>query len=414
LVSYNGFERGVTLLKGSRAQPSQEVINQSIEGVEFELANAINKLSSTARRRVGLITGHGELDSLALAGLNNALLEQYDVFRVDLSRKKIVSNYDVLIIAKPTRSFSENDKFKLDQFIMKGGKVLFILDRLDAVMDSASRDNYYAFPYELKLDDQLFKYGIRINQDLVQDKVAGKYPVVIGETDNRPEVMQLEWPYFPVVTHYANHPITRNLDATLTRFVSSIDTVKAIGVKKTPLLFSSNHAHKAAAPVKVDINELRKDGKFENFKEGPIPLGYLLEGEFVSLYKNRFLPSDVDTGAFLEKSKPTKIIVMADGDVARNEVNPRTGQPQALGFDPFSGYTFANQDLLQNMVSYLIEDDGLITTRSKEVKIRLLDKEKVRRERSFWQGANIALPVVLLILFGFWRTMMRKRKYARF
>jgi gliding-associated putative ABC transporter substrate-binding component GldG len=166
--------------------------------------------------------------------------------------------------------------------------------------------------------------------------------------------------------------------------------------------------------VKVDINELRKQGKFKNFKEGPIPLGYLLEGEFASLYKNRFLPSDVDTGAFLEKSKPTKIIVMADGDVARNEVNPRTGQPQALGFDPFSGYTFANQDLLQNMVSYLIEDDGLITTRSKEVKIRLLDKEKVKRERSFWQGANIALPFVLLILFGFWRTLMRKRKYARF
>ena len=414
IVACNGVERGVMLLKGNRAEGSQEAINQSIEGVEFELANTIDKLAKVDRQRIGWITGHGELDGLSVAGLNNALLEQYDVFKVDLPQKKAISNFDVLIIAKPTQSFSEQDKFKLDQYIMKGGKVLFLLDGLDAVMDSASGDNYYAFPYELKLEDQLFKYGARINQNLIQDRVAGKYPVVVGEMSNRPQVMQLEWPFFPLVTHYANHPITRNLDATLTRFVSSIDTVKAVGIKKTALLFSSPYAHRVAAPVKIDIDDLRKKPNPENYKDGLIPMAYLLEGTFTSLYKNRFLPVGVDSASSLEKSKPTKIIVVADGDLARNDVNPRTGQPQALGFDAMAGYTFANQDLLLNMVSFLTEENGLISARNKQVKIRPLDREKIKTEKVFWQTMNVAMPLALLTIFGLGKAWMRKRKYASF
>ena len=414
LVTYNGFESGVMLLKGSRlALGSQAVLNQSIEGVEFEFANAIQKLTNVSRKRVGLLRGHDELDSLRIAGLNNALLEQYDVFNVDLRRKKSVSNYDVLIVPKPVRQFSEPDKFKLDQYIMTGGKVIFLLDVLDAVMDSAARDNYYAFPVELNLDDQLFKYGVRVNRDLVQDRIAGKYPVVVGEAGNKPQIMPMEWPWFPLINHYADHPITRNLDATLTRFISSIDTVKASGVKKTPLLYTSSYSHKARTPVKIDINDLRKELKREDFQEGPVPVAYLLEGEFPSLYKNRFLPTGVDTSVVAVKSKPTKIIVVADGDVARNDVNPRSGQPQALGFDPVSGYTFANQDLLLNMVAYLVEEGGVISARNKEVKIRPLDSGGIK-DRSFWQVLNLVLPVAVLILFGLGKAWMRKRKYASF
>ena len=413
IVSSNGFEKGVMLLKGGRTEGSQEALNQSIEGVEFELANTIEKLATVTRKRIGWIKGHGELDSLKAAGLNNALLEQYDVFKVDLPGKKVIPNYDALIIVKPTSAFSEQDKFKLDQYVMKGGKVLFLLDALDAIMDSAARDNYYAFPYELNLDDQLFKYGVRINQNLVQDRVAGKYPVVVGTVGSRSQVMQLEWPFFPLVTHYANHPITRNLDATLTRFISSIDTVKAIGVKKTPLLFTSQYSHRVAAPVKIDINDRKKPDP-GNFNDGPIPLAYLLEGNFTSLYKNRFLPPGMDSAAFSEKGTSSKIIVVADGDIARNDVNPRSGQPQALGFDPIVGYTFANQDLLLNMMSFLMEENGLISARNKEVKIRPLDKEKVKNERAFWQAVNIAMPLVLLIAFGLGRAWMRKKKYASF
>lgn len=414
VVSCDGFERGVMLLKGNRTEGSQEALNQSIEGVEFELANTIANLTSITRKRIGWITGHGELDSLSVAGLNNALLEQYDVFKVDLPGKKSIPPYDALIIVKPTRSFSDQDQFKLDQYVMKGGKVLFLLDGMDAVMDSASRDNYYAFPYELKLDEQLFRYGIRINQNLVMDRVAGKYPVIVGQVSNRPQVMQFEWPFFPLVTHYANHPATRNLDATLLRFVSSIDTVKAVGVKKTPLLFTSQYSHRVAAPVKIDINDLRKKPMAGNFNDGPVPLAYLLEGNFTSFYKNRFLPAGVDAASFTEKSVPTKIIVVADGDVARNDVNPRTGQPQALGFDPIAGYTFANQDLLLNMMTFLTEENGLINARNKEVKIRPLDREKLKNERAFWQTLNMGLPLVLLVVLGLARAWMRKKKYASF
>lgn len=414
LVSYGGFEEGVMLLKGNKAQNAQQVLNQSIEGAEYELANAIYKLSNANRKKIGLVRSHGELDSMQIASFNNALLEQYDVFKVDLSKKQKVENYHALIIAKPKTEFSAADKYKLDQYVMHGGKILFMVDRLEANMDSASRSDYFAFPYHLNLDDQLFKYGVRINPDLIEDRVSGKYPIVVGNAGNRPQIMQLEWPFFPLVNQYAEHPITRNMDAVVTKFISSIDTVKAVGVKKTPLLFSSIYSRKMTAPVKVGVNDLRQQMKEANFTDGKIPMGYLLEGSFTSLYKNRFAPEGVDGSGFLEKSTPTKIIVIADGDIARNDVNPRDGNPQALGFDPFSQYTFANQDLLLNMVAYLTEENGLIHVRNKEVKIRPLDKERIKNERTFWQIINLVLPIVVLVIFGLTRSYLRKIKYAKF
>ncbi|MFM9836641.1 MAG: gliding motility-associated ABC transporter substrate-binding protein GldG [Cyclobacteriaceae bacterium] len=414
LVSYGGFESGVMLLKGSRAQGSQEVLNQSIENVEFELANAIYKLVNTNRKKIGLVKGHGELDSLQIASLNSALLEQYDVFQTNLSNKKAVNSYQALIIAKPRTEFSETEKYKLDQYIMNGGKVLFMVDRLDANMDSASSENYFAFPYNLNLDDQLFRYGVRINPDLIQDRVSGKYPIVVGNAGGRPQMMQLDWPFFPLINQYADHPITRNLDATQTKFISSIDTVKAVGVKKTPLLYSSSYSRKLTAPVKVGVNDLRRQLKEENFASGKIPMAYLLEGQFTSLYKNRFAPTGVDTIGFKDQSASTKIIVIADGDMARNDINPRENKPQQLGYDPFTRYTFANQDILLNMVAYLTDENGLIKARNKEVKIRPLDKEKIRDNRAYWQVLNIVLPLVVLVLFGLVLSYVRKRRYSKF
>jgi len=410
LISYEGFETGVMLLKGNRAQS----INQSVEEVEYELVNAIHKLTNTNRKRVGLITGHGELDSLEFASFNNSLLEQYEVFKVSLARKAQITGYDLLIIAKPKQEFSQLDKYKLDQYLMHGGKILFLLDRLDADMNHASEEDYFAFPYNLDLDDQLFKYGVRINPDLIQDAVSGKYPIVVGGDRNRPQIMQLDWPFFPLVNQYADHPITRNLDASLLKFVSSIDTVKAVGVAKTPLLFSSQYSRKVTAPVKVGVNDLRKQMQDGNFNGGPISLAYLLEGEFTSLFKNRFAPQGADTVAAKESSTPTKIIVVADGDLARNDVNPRDGNPQQLGLDPFTQYTFANQDLLMNMVAYLVDENGLIKARNKEVRVRPLDKEKVRAERAFWQFLNLGLPLIVLIIFGIARSYWRRVKYSRF
>lgn len=412
VISYGGFEKGVMLLKGNRANNADEVLNQSIEGLEFELANVIYQLTNTNPKRVGLLTGHGELDSLEIASFNNALLDQYKVFKVNLSRKKSIENYDLIIIPKPKHSFSELDKLKLDQFVMNGGKLMVLLDRLDAVMDSASRQDYFAFPYTLNIEDLLFKYGVRINPDLIQDKIAARYPIVTGKVGNQPQLMQMDWPFFPLINQYATHPITKNLDATLLRFVSTIDTVKAEGIKKTPLLFSSPTSRRLGTPVKVSVNDLRNNTNPELFSPGSFPLAYLLEGQFSSLYKDRFLPEGAEGIVVKEKSTPTKIIVVADGDVARNDVNLRTGQPQQLGFDPISSYTFANQNLLLNMVAYMLDEDGLIKARSKEIKIRPLSKTKIAQERTYWQFVNLILPIAAFFAYGLLRIYLRKRKYS--
>ncbi len=413
VVTYGGAETGVMLLKGNKTSSSEEVINQSIEGVEFELANAIYKLTNTERKQVGLVRGHGELDSLELASFNNELLEFYDVFNVDLSRKADLGRYDVLVIAKPTEAYTPAEKYKLDQFIMRGGRVLFVLDKLEASMDSASGDGHFAFPYRHNLDDQLFRYGVRVNLDLVQDQHAALYPIVTGQVGGKPQMQMIDWPFFPLISNYPDHPVTRNLDAVLTRFVSSIDTVKAEGIRKTPLMLTSPYARVVGAPVHVSVEELRNMST-SAFDKPDIPVGYLLEGSFTSLFRNRFLPEGVDSTGNRSSGVESKIIVLADGDIARNEVNPRTGQPQMLGFDPYSNYTFANRDLLMNAMAYLAEEEGLIQARTKQIKIRPLDRQRLQNEETYWQVVNIVVPLLLLILFGVVRSIIRKRKYARF
>lgn len=413
IISYGGFETGVMLLKGNKARTPDEEINQSIEGLEYELANAIYKLTNLDRKRVGFVYGHGELDSLEIASFNNALLERYDVFRVDLNRKNSLAQYAALIIAKPTQSFSESEKLQLDQYIMQGGKVLFLLDKLGASMDSASREDHFAFPYNLNLDDQLFRYGVRINMDLIQDRNAALYPVVTGERNGRPQLQLMDWPFFPLMSDYPDHPATRNLDAVMLRFVSSIDTVKADGVTKIPLLQTSAYSRSLVAPVKVSVNDIRNKVSPDAFSQSNIPVGYLLKGVFTSLYKNRFLPDSTVTN-FKSSSIPTQLIVIADGDIARNDVNPRTGQPQALGYDPFSRYTFANEELLLNLMAYLTDQDGLILARNKEVKIRPLDKTKIKNERVYWQVINLVLPLIVIVMFGVLRMWWRKQQYSKF
>ena len=414
VISYGGVEKGVMLLKGNKAGSPEEEINQSIEGIEFELANAVYKLTEPDPKQIGFLSGHGELQGLNLLAFKEAVSEMYHVRNVTLNENAL-SDFEALVITKPTMPFSPHDQYRLDQYIMQGGKVLFLLDRLDASMDSASQANYFAFPYQINLDDQLFKYGVRINQDLIQDRYAGRYPVIAGQrADGKPQIQLMDWPFFPLINRFADHVITHNLDMVLTRFVSSIDTVKADGVTKTPLLFTSQYSRKLVAPVNVNINELRQNLRAEQFTESFIPVAYLLEGQFTSLYRNRFLPEGADKTSFREGSVPTKLIVVSDGDLARNEVNTRTGQPQPLGFDPFNNYTFANQDLLLNMISFLIDENGLIRARNKEIKIRPLDREQASAEKIKWQIINLILPLALLIIYGIIRSYWRKRKFARF
>jgi len=414
LISYRGMEKGVMLLKGNKAGSPEEEINQSIEGIEFEIANALYKLSETDPKQIGFVSGHGELEGVNLAAFERAVSELYHVRKVNLNERAI-SDCEALVIAKPTRPFSSADKYRLDQYIMQGGKVLFLLDRLDAGMDSASKANYFAFPYETHLDDQLFRYGVRINPDLIQDRYAGRYPVITGQRpDGTPQIQLMEWPFFPLINRFADHAITHNLDMVLTRFVSSIDTVKAEGVTKIPLMLTSQYSRRLTAPVSININELRRNLSEEQFAESFIPVAWLLHGKFTSLYKNRFLPEGVEETAFREESLPTSLIVVSDGDLARNETNRRTGEPLSLGFDPINNYTFANQDLLLNMIAYLIDENGLIRARNKEIRIRPLDREQIAAERLQWQMINLGIPLALLIGFGIIRSYWRKRKFANF
>jgi gliding-associated putative ABC transporter substrate-binding component GldG len=413
VISFGNAELGVQLLKGNKANTSEEEINQSIEGIEYELVNAIYKLTNDTPKRIGVVTGHGEPDNEEAAAFTSALLEVYDASQVSLLANDL-HTYDALVIAKPTSFFSEKEKYRLDQFIVKHGNVLFLLDKLEASMDSASQETYYAFPYNLNLDDLLFRYGVRINMDLVQDRLASGYPVVTGETGGKPKIQLMEWPFFPLINRYADHPITTNLDRVVLRFVSSLDTVKATGIKKTPLLFTSQYSRTATAPVNVSITTLRRDVKAEDYTQAFIPVSYLLEGKFTSVFKNRFLPEGEDVKLFQEEGRAGKIIVVSDGDLARNVVNPRTREPQPLGYDPFTNYTFANKDLLMNMMAFLTDENGLIKARNKEIRIRPLDKEKIASEKFKWQFINLGVPIVLILIYGIVRTIVRKKRYADF
>lgn len=413
-VSYGGKETGVMLLKGNKASSPEEILNQSVENVEYELAMAIRKLSQTSRKKVALIQGHGELDSLHIAGLTNALLEFYEVYHVNLPEKENLLGYDAIVVAKPDTAFSEQDKFIMDQFIMNGGKAVFLIDALRVNMDSAGNDGTFALPYQLNLNDQLFNYGVRINNDYIQDLNSGAYPVVTGNIGDQPQIRLLPWPFFPIINKFGDHPIVKNMDAVYARFVSSVDTVKAEGIKKTPLLYTSKYSRVLAAPVPVSLNNLRKDIVPENFKDGPVPVAYLLEGKFTSLYENRLLPEGIDQSKFKESGENSKIIVVAEGDLVRNEINYRENEPFALGFDPFTQTNFANDEFIKTAMTYLLEEDGIIQARSKEIKIRPLDKIKIKDEKLKWQIINMVLPILLILIYGVARYYYRKKKYTRY
>ncbi len=414
LVSFGGMQTGVMLLK-DQVGGSQQDLNRAIEGLEFELANAIHQLVVSDRKRIGFVTGHGELDSIQVSSLREGLLPLYDVdLMAKLHHQLTAADYDVLVVAKPQTRFSEEEKYVLDQYLLGGGKLVMLIDALRADMDSVAQGDYYSFPYALGLDDLLFQYGVRINQDLVQDLVSLRYPVVTGVLNGKPQITPIEWPYFPLANQYAAHPVTRNLDATAFRFVNSLDTVKAIGIRKTPLIYSSAYTRRVRAPLKINVNDLRREAKPENFNSGGMPMAYLLEGKFKSLYANRFLPEGVDTTGFRKEGVASRLIVVADGDLARNEISRRTGQPVELGFDAVSNHTFANRELLLNMMAYLTDDGGLITARTKEILVRPLDKEKVRSSRPTWQVVNLVLPLLLLVALGTGKAYLRQKRYGRF
>lgn len=412
MVNYGSRELGVQLFKGNQAASPEERLNQSIEGIEYELANAIHLVTRDVRPVIGLVSGHDEMDSMNIVSFRRLVEKEYRLKKVRLAHLGPTPP-NLLLVIQPKKNFPVEDKFYLDQYIMHGGKVIFLLDKVAVNMDSAAVGTY-SFPYNLNLDDMLFKYGVRINNDLVQDYVAGAYPIVVGNSGDRPQIQLLQWPFFPIINNYANHVIVRNLDATKTAFVSSIDSVKATGIIKTVLLSSSAYARTSFAPVYVDINILQESLSPDKFDKQNIPVGYLLEGKFTSYFKNKFLPDNINEKSFLAEGKSTGMIVIADGDFVKNSVDPKSGVPLPVGYDPYMRQQFANGDLIMNAIQYLLEGDGLISARNKEVIIRPLDKVRVEKNKRLYQIINLLLPLVLIILLWLTIMMVRKRKYTRF
>ncbi len=430
LISFRGQTLPLQLLKSSTYANEELMLTRAVNDLEYELTNTIRKLNSVVKPRVAFIEGHGELDSLETKDLNLALKEYYTVARVRLDSslssliyrtKKddsliFVPRYSAIVIAKPDSVFSEKDKFLIDQYVMRGGKVLWLMDRVDASMDSLSASNAtMVYPLDLNLDDMLFRYGARINSDLVMDLNASVIPVIVGMVGNQPRFAPKRWPYFPLCMPASNHPTVNNLNATRFEFANSIDTVGSSDIRKSVLLRSSGRSTRINAPARISLNILREKPDPKIYAQQGIPLAVLLEGKFQSVYQNRLiatLMNNPEIGYKPAADKPGKMIVVADGDVARNAVN-KNGQIAPLGYDRYSGELFGNKDFLLNCVNYLCDDAGLISVRSRTAKLRLLDETKVKAERFSIQLKNVVLPIALLLLAGVVLVNLRKRKYAR-
>ena len=431
LAGYKSEEVAINLLTSQVGVPPEVVLNNSVQSLEFRLASAIRNLTQARKPRLGILRGHGEMDNMEAYDLLNSLAGQYamQLVKIDgqlgsLTRRDSVSEdktrvsnlYDVLLIAKPDSAFTEKDKFILDQFIMRGGKVLWLVDPVFASMDSLQdAESTMGIPRDLNLDDMLFDYGVRLNNDLIMDLIALQIPLRTGSVAGQPQINFFPWYYFPLIMPTEEHPIVNNLNSIKAEFVSSIDTIRVQGVRKTILLQTSPYSRVVKTPALITLSILQSEPD-ERLYAGPRQnIAVLLEGEFKSVYKNRIPPeiqSDKDIG-FLEKSEPTAMIVISDGDIAKNQFHFSQGYPLPLGYDQYTGETFGNKDFLLNALDYLTDESGLIEIRSRELKLRLLDSTKVSEQRLQWQLINTLVPVLLIALFGVLQYLYRKRKYAR-
>jgi gliding-associated putative ABC transporter substrate-binding component GldG len=419
VVQAGGQSRNVLLLRGSQVASPEQRLNQSIEGLEYELANAIRQVAPPggAKRRIGVITGHGELDNAQMGDILTSWQQNYDVFRVNLSQvKDLRGNLDAVVVAKPTQPYSEEEKFRLDQFITHGGRAMFFIDALRVDLDSVSRNGAsLATPYNLNLDDLLFRYGVRLNPNLLLDLNSGQIPLVTGMTGNKPKIEPLPWQLYPLINRFSPNPITRNLDAVYLKFVGNIDTVKAAGIRKTELMTTSRYTRRLPAPVPINFNDARLEPNQKLYQNSYQSVGYLLEGTFRSLFANRAAPGTTQYQPDQNPNAvPSKILVISDGDFLRNDVDPKSGRPFRLGFDRLANTEFANRELILNATDYLLDETGLIAVRGKQITLRPLDKVQLADHRRPWQLLNLGAPLVLLAAFGAVRAWRRKRRYARF
>ncbi|MFC6877113.1 gliding motility-associated ABC transporter substrate-binding protein GldG [Flavobacterium myungsuense] len=420
IATYNGRSVKVPLLKNIMGASTAEKVVSSVQHLEYAFANAFNTISKNKGKKVAIIKGNGELRDIFMADFIKQVRENYYIgtFTLDSVTKKpneslaYLKKYDLVIIAKPTEKFSDEEKQVLDQFIINGGKTMWLVDQVNMEMDSLYNDSgaSLAYPLDLNLNDLFFKYGIRITPTIVKDIMATPIALATGEKGSATQYTQYPWFYSPLIYPYAKNPIVSNLDALKFEFVNGIDILKN-DIKKTVLLQSSPYSKLIGTPVEVNLNMVTERPEQSEFKNtGNIPVAVLMEGKFHSVYENRVLPFPDNT--FESQGKINKMIVVSDGDIVKNQLD-KNFQPLELGYDKWTNKLYGNKEFMMNCVNYLLDDNGLINIRSKEVSLPLLDKEKVYSSYTKSQLITVGLPIIILVFFGLTFTYIRKRKYSK-
>lgn len=392
----------------------EENINNSIQNLEYLFTSGIQKVLSGAHPRIGFTEGNGELSDLLLHDAIKSLSESYEVGRVNLDKidKSGLDKLKVLFVAKPQKEFTEAQKYKINYFVMNGGRVVWSVDQVGAELDSLQGGEQLAFNRSLNLDDMLFMYGARINYNLVADANCAEIPLVMGGAQG--QIQMAPWVYYPLLMPDSASSLVKNIDNVKSEFVSTVDTIGVKGIKKQVILHSSGFNKVFNTPKMLSLQMVAEQPDPREYASVPHAVGVLLEGSFPSVFLNRGLPAGIDQAYTLAaNSKPTKMIVIGDGDIFKNQVSGRDGSAFPLGFDRYTQRNFGNKGLLLNIADYMSNDENLITLRNKEVKIRLLDKAKLRAEKMQWQLINILAPLLLLISFAIFQHYYRKHKYAR-
>lgn len=432
LVSYQNKEMPLDLLDTQVGKSSEAALNNSAQNLEYKFITAIKDLSQLKKASVAFIEGHGELNENEVYDITQSLSKKYNVSRVaineqitSLNRRTetqdssilINSNYDAIIIAKPTKPFSEKDKFIIDQYIMRGGKVLWLVDPVFATMDSLqSSESTMGNTLNLNLDDMFFKYGVRLNKNILLDYNCAAIALRTGQMGGQAQIEYFRWYYFPLLNAASNNNIVKNINPIKADFVSSIEPVISDSdVQKIPLLKTSDYTKISPAPVFISLSMLRQAPDQRMFSQKGQNVAYLLKGQFESLYANRMTSAIMESEeiGFRTSSEPTAMIVVADGDITRNQFHIPKGYPLPLGFDQYTQMTYGNKDFIENAVSYLVDGEGLIGIRSRELKIRLLDMNKINSNILLWQIVNVVLPSAIVVVFGFILAIIRKRKFTK-
>ncbi len=415
-VRYQGKTELVSLLSDSRAKTQEAQLDAAVEDLEYNFATALKNCTRQRKEKIAVLSGNGELEDLLVYSFLKKLGEKYHLGKFTLDAVASTPEqtlqelfaYDLLLIAKPTIAFSEVEKFTLDQFIMHGGKTLWMLDNVQAEQDSLfTTGKMLAYPRDLQLTNLLFQYGVRISNNLVKDVQAANIALATGTLGDKPQFQNFPWYYHPLSIGNPNHAISKNNKPVRLQFASHIDTLQN-SIRKTALLTSSAYSQKIGTPALISLEEIKNNGKSKIPRTTPHIFAVLLEGNFRSAYTDRMQP--FTTSLYKENSAANKMVVIADGDIAKNQVHQ--GEPVALDIDKWTNEHFGNSTFLENTITYLFDDTGLIHVRNKSVHIHGLDKTKVLQERLFWQFFNVVFPLLLLAVFGFLFNYLRKKRYG--